>query len=520
MNTFPQESIQKAKEIAEQYKHRSTTKAEIVSRLFDMNFLEVNYGFSDAVKTGRCGHFLHQLKYDADCFSLAGMLYLIAKESNLQPKIYNMSKMKSVSEHEISDNVSSADHTFISVKLGQDEILVDPFYGTKAKIKKHEPYMLLLKKDCENGGKEEIKREYTMLEELTEDEYVKHMKWHQSPREGKHVLAAGQTLDAGGRRILVEYEHDKRLLIASNHSATDFSTLSTDSVSRAQVMELEAPITNDGTWLYKNGIIRYYQIKNNGWTRANHVLPHGEIILPYNVVKEFHELMEQTTKHHQRKTSSKTRIKDFKKRFMNYGFDRWGNIVSDTGIDTGHYQTLIKQVDEAIHTMKHVKEVKPDIMISAKYLALRTKGYDEGSFVYSQEERDTFLTGMLDRLHNEYAVPTIELFFSSWLASGGLKPNEKQAMKNLRFAKNKETDVTRLKRILPLRKQLRHIFENRIDSYMFKLQNPLGSITATDEEVFNLNKEAIILNLRVTRPARIALEVRPFRKGLKKILAI
>ena len=76
---FPQESIDRAEEIAGKYRLRSKGKVSQARYLFDGKFLHVDYGYDDAMENANAGPHLHEMVKSATCFAYGGALYLIAK---------------------------------------------------------------------------------------------------------------------------------------------------------------------------------------------------------------------------------------------------------------------------------------------------------------------------------------------------------------------------------------------------------------------------------------------------------
>ena len=137
-SSFPQESIDQAKFIAKQYNARYSTAVEKASALFQGKFLEIGYGFDEAIKNGTTGLFLHELKRNTECFSMAGMMYQVAKELSLKPKIYQAKNMRDLSYGQRAADASTSDHAFISVTINKNEWLLDPNHSIAAKIIKKE----------------------------------------------------------------------------------------------------------------------------------------------------------------------------------------------------------------------------------------------------------------------------------------------------------------------------------------------------------------------------------------------
>ncbi len=125
---FPEESVNLAKEIAIKYKRREKSRHQLAADLYDGNFLEIKYGFSETLKKGNCGPYLHEITKESDCFSKATSYYLIAKELGLNPTFYLASDMKDLDEGDHASEKGAMDHSFITVKIKKGiEQIVDPF---------------------------------------------------------------------------------------------------------------------------------------------------------------------------------------------------------------------------------------------------------------------------------------------------------------------------------------------------------------------------------------------------------
>ncbi|MFP4111704.1 MAG: hypothetical protein ACLFUO_01775, partial [Candidatus Woesearchaeota archaeon] len=289
-STFPKKSVDKAKYVAEEIKRRRKYKSSCANSLYNSEFLHVIYGFSDAIKSGRCGHFLHEMSYDSDCFSYAGMLYLVAKELNLEPKIYDAKGMQELYEYETPNEATRGNHTFITIKLSGKEYLLDPFHSNYGEIKSKEDSHWLIK----NKKKYDLisKRRFRCIDELTESEYVEDMNEHRSPKGGKEVLLTSQALDTSSGRVFVEYDPENSLLHSFHRSKRNSTIFPKDIVLPHFTYEIKFPVNNKGQLSKTDASFGFFYEGNNEWNLEDKELV-DEMFFPLELLNKYlHNMIE------------------------------------------------------------------------------------------------------------------------------------------------------------------------------------------------------------------------------------
>lgn len=263
---FPQESIDQARDIVKKYRDRDSSKKGLAKQLYRGDFIELQYGFSESIKSGNCGRFFHEVKKEVECYTMAGVLYLIAREADLEPKIYSAIDMKDIKEGAESDK-GTADHAFISVKLNKnEEYLIDPQYTAWGKItSRPEKNQIEI---YDNVGGTMIFRDYALLTNLTEKEYLKKLMENRSPRGGRITLASTQVLRGiDGIRVFTTYLPETKEL----KTAIDFGHVlfGPEPYKKAFVKELKTFVNEDGSFDLEKGTFSLYNVKGTGWTEHN-----------------------------------------------------------------------------------------------------------------------------------------------------------------------------------------------------------------------------------------------------------
>ena len=520
---FPQETVDKARAIAHEYSIRDKSKLNQAKRLFDGEFLHINYGFEDAIRQGRCGHYLHQVQRDADCFSLAGINYIIAKEAGLKPRIWWVTEMRDVFQEDKSDDQPISDHSFITVEAKGKTYLNDPFYSTFAEIKFEPGRIIIFGKD-DLYGKIIRTRLYKTMKEIGEEEYVEMMDRHQSPEYGKEVLRAGQVVHNFGKRVALQLLPQDELASAAIYSVDTPLYEKTPNIE--EVYMLKGGVHKDGTWKYEDGEVVTYFAKSAGWLLEQHQLKHMQIVLPYSAVMSYIENLRQASEFSGRRTPlhrlySKNKLLYFRER----GFSVTGEITKENGVDAKKHQQLLEEIvnNGLVSFGREPEEAMPFIHQYSSYTAQNIAAMCEANphgFVYSEDMRSNFIEQSLE--------PTGALFEEGgrkiWgviLAKSGLASGLKEKQRDLiRYKFNtKDNFIEKFAGALRERRDNIHAFEGVIDFALFQRDNPMGKITATGEEQMQTYRH--IVHTRMIDLSKIlrVLEVRQFQHGLKKILA-
>lgn len=274
MLDFPAEAVRIGRDIAARYKQRSNSRKSQAAFLYDGHFLEINYGFSESVKTGNCGRFLHEIVKEADCFTMAGALYVVAREAGLRPRLYRAYEMMDVEEGKDPRDCSVGEHEFVTVETGKDEEwMIDPFYhgwgrakfdGQKHEIEIYDPHHGKL-----------TRRRYARLVQMSEQEYLEQMEKHRAPEGGRLALSATQKIKAAhGTRTYVTFFPESEKLQTSVRYAR--SLLYEEPYQKCIITDAVAPVTREGEFCFSDGTLSCYYAGMAGWTR--HQIPQTPIV--------------------------------------------------------------------------------------------------------------------------------------------------------------------------------------------------------------------------------------------------
>jgi hypothetical protein len=518
---FPTETIAKAREIADLYRLRRNSQLAQARMLYHDKFIELDYGFEDAIKSGRCGHFLHQVKKDAECFSFAGIKYVIAKELGLRPKIYWAVDMKDVKEGQNPDEKLTADHSFISVVIKGDEWVLDANYNRFGKVTKKNGKMIIenLNNDA-IGSREIVTRQYTSLTDMSEKEYVAKMRKNQSPEGGKAVLASAQVLDTADRRVALQYFPDSRRLV-SFLVATTLPFILEVLPCKKQVFELDAPLEDDGTWNIEEGTVNCFFAKNDGWTREQHELVHSRMSWSYSLVEQYLGHFETAARHFGRKEPLyKRRIRKLDEYFGEIGFSKIGAVTKDNGVDPAAHNRLLDELVESFPIGKEPPEVIDALHQKAAYFAAQfaLSDRDTDAFVYPEKERVAVFDELWAETHNGFQE-RMDLFEEKLLAKAGFRKGLRKLEERLRTMLNEDDSDKRFNDYLHSRKKEPYLFDWSMDFACFQKEHPLGSVTATDEDILLLYKNRAHLRMIYLTLFFRSMKVNKFRHGLKRILA-
>lgn len=275
MKEFPQESIEQARWVVGKYRKRANSKLEIAAQLYDNKFVQINYGFSEAVKKGNCGLFFHEIDKECDCFTYLGVAYLIAKESSLSPRMWWGIGIKDVDEGEDINETRSLDHGFISAEVSKNKtFIIDRQMGLYGLAKFNEKNSIIEVYDKQN--RKITYRHYQNLTELSEEEYLRRLEENRSSKGGRIVLSTTQRIKgAGNRNIYLSYSRQTHKLKASARLPT--IRFSPDSYNKVLVIDLETGVNKDGSYDFRDGELSFYHASIEGW--AEHENPQVPIVL-------------------------------------------------------------------------------------------------------------------------------------------------------------------------------------------------------------------------------------------------
>jgi hypothetical protein len=304
---FPEKSIAKARELAEIYKKRYRSKRGRAVQLYSGDFLELKYGFSESVQQGNCGRYLHEIVKEADCFTMAGVLHLVARESALNPRLFYASGMKDIQEGRNPVYSAGSDHAFILVDIEKGEKhIVDPFGRLFGKVKLDEKrHVLQITNDADGKITE---RHYAQLREVSEEEYIQDVEKKRGPGGGRVALSATQAI-AGlrGNRVYVTFIPGENKI--RNSRRQDCVLFWDEPYDRVQVTDLTTEVDSAGKFDFEKGELSFYHATAAGWT--SYINAQEPMKFSVEGMQKVWKIFESIAKANGRKTAAK-RIHPFK----------------------------------------------------------------------------------------------------------------------------------------------------------------------------------------------------------------
>ena len=269
MKDFPEQSISQAREIARKYKLRGRAKEGIAENLYHSKFYEIYYGFGEALRKGNCGQFLHEIDKEADCFGMLGVLYLIAREAGLKPRMWSARNMRDVPEGGDPNDALCADHSFITVKVNNADYMVDPFMVLLGEAKFNEGDHVIRVSSSHEAAKI-TNRGYATLSEISQQEYLDLLEKQRTPEGGRIALSSTQKVRAAGKNtVFVSYLSNSCELRSSIRAGRYIFCEKPD--SREVVYDLTTRVSEDGSFDFRKGIFSIYRVSSTGW--AEHENP-------------------------------------------------------------------------------------------------------------------------------------------------------------------------------------------------------------------------------------------------------
>ncbi|MBI4151854.1 hypothetical protein HY496_02695 [Candidatus Woesearchaeota archaeon] len=194
---FPEESVQKVKELADLSSHQKQMplilEAESIFRTFSKSGM---YGFQDQLRTGLYAPWPHEMYqnnvYSFNCTSIIPQIYLWAEVLHLQPQIVQFCDFTQYRDG--SDDVESNNSHFaliIDVKK-KHPYLLDPFWDICNPIRERTPQRMVL---GAKGDRKRVVREYSSLLEYSPEEFAAMYHRLHEPAESLEMLACGQKVE-------------------------------------------------------------------------------------------------------------------------------------------------------------------------------------------------------------------------------------------------------------------------------------------------------------------------------------
>lgn len=260
---FPQQSIDKARAIASEYKQRSRSKLELALRLYKNQFLQFAYGINESLRQGRIGSYLHEIKKEADCFTFVGCYYLIARELGLKPKMYSVSGMKDLEEGIDSSDSGSFDHSFITFEYGKEIHVLDPtleIFG-KAKFFPNENRIQIYNQLSEKL----FQRTYNCLHEMSEEEYISKLEKNRSVGGGRVALQTTRKIrneENRSRDIYLTFLPPDKLRSSIHLNSIQFFP---EPYNICSILDLSTKVNDNGQFDFNEGKLSFYHVMRERW---------------------------------------------------------------------------------------------------------------------------------------------------------------------------------------------------------------------------------------------------------------
>jgi len=514
---FPEESLEMARKIAEQYRIRKKTSLGRMEMLYNRAFLHIDYGFDDAIRSGKTMLFLHEVKSSCDCDSYAGILYIIAKELRLKPKIYSAYGLRDVKLGESVDDAFSANHTFITAQLGKDTYMLDPFLGVFGKAKIDGNKITVIYDD--NGHKEHTERVSNMLSEMSEDEYLQ--RFYKTRAEGgREALSIGRAVHSHSIRITLEYLTDTEQLASFISFGTGEAILD-KGYSLHRTPCLKAPVTKDGKWHTEDGELHIFSSSNTGWTLSQFDNVHDEIKMPFALAKEYVKNLHMALHNSGRKSNPHyIRTHNLWKYFFDRGFSETGDIIKDNGIDKVQHDKLNKEISKYLpsnipsHILPYINQMA--VFYSNRH-ELRTPNL-KWPHIYSPIEHTNFIEEYTNLVQGDMHTRA-NIVFQDLMAKAGFIPNANKWDQALQRHIHGENPIISFRYLLLNRKKSTELFDMDVDLALFQKEHPAGTVNATPEELNYFYRRKIFQDMISISLTDKSLEIQDKRKGLERLLA-
>ncbi len=276
---FPEQSVQEARGIVEKLRRRTSSRLELAAKIYDGNFLDIGYGYDEIIKTGTPGRYLHEMSKNTDCFTMAGsVVYLVAREARLEPQIWAAIGMKDVKEGEEVGDKAPVTHTFVTcvtgTRAGKKLLqIVDPFMGQfgSAKFDRKRHVIEIYNKK----NRVITYRHYGLLEQMSEQEYLKRLEQSRGTGGGRIALATTKGVyTLRGNRVLITFFPQAEELKSS--VSLSVASLEKRDSSKNLVFDLITPVSDDGKFDFNSGRLEMYFTSALGWdTHENPQIPLG-----------------------------------------------------------------------------------------------------------------------------------------------------------------------------------------------------------------------------------------------------
>jgi hypothetical protein len=514
--SFPRETVEQASQIARMFNLRYTTAKNKAEALFDGEFLHIQYGFDDALKLGKCGTYLHEVKSKAECFSLAGILYVVAKELELEPEMFYALGVRDVEQGQDPLQKGMYDHAFISVRVGKDRFLIDPYFSTFGKIKHFEDKHLM-QITTNASGTQITNRSYSYLHKLSEEEYVQMLERNRAPGGGRLALSSSQQIRDNGASITLEFVDNT---LTTTRTFKTFANITEPEISE-EAYSLQAPVMPNGEAHLEEGIFSHCFARKTAWQRRYYVNTINEFQLPAPAVFAYLSHMEQAARNTGRKKLLRdTRPWKAEKIVEDCGFDKFGNITKENGVDRRAHEHLLEIIISSYnHRQKDLlseQRVERNALYLKRKLELTTPENPHGR-LYTPAEYSVVLEKRLEDMQEKYFSlgRFTKTIYRELIKSGNRKKTTRQMNTMLAQYNQKLKGLDLISDARSVDKE--HYYE-LMDWILFVQENPLGTAQVTEADKLQEYRRSVHATMRLCLAILPPMQVKKYRKGLQRIL--
>ena len=534
---FPIESVQRAREVASIYKRRSKSRLTWAANLYDGHFLEIGYGFSEALRNGNCGQYLHEIVKEAECFTKAVADYLIARELGLDPVFYWASDMKDLAEGDHANEKGISNHAFITVQAKKDrEQLVDKNMSAYGEVSFPDTNEMRI---FDRSNNKIITRKYASLSRLSEQEVLEKIEQNRSKEGGRLALSGSQRVRSHGNDLYIGFDSKTGTLSSRLNFSLEFPR--SEPYSKSEIHKLETKVREDGTFDFSEG--SYISYKAGAWGWSHHLNEQEPIVISTSVAETSWDLVESVMKENPKRKrvrnmgTRRLRV-DLNSLGLNYDFSTRSNSKAQIVVERDFSDEIrslkwhqTRSVNEFIERAKKDDITWRTFLRSAQYRKARDQRTSDDNpfgYVFTPEKHEQFMVDQFESYREECEIFTRD-FIDTVKINAGFKPgtNFKAVRRRNELGRRHEKDAEFFNDLLKLRKVRNepYAFQMKADETLF-FQNfdiandPISKIKKglSDRDLLMAGKDLLFEALLLGASRRKTLFARQYYPGLKKIL--
>ncbi len=538
---FPQESINLAREIVSKYKKRGRSKRALATSIYYKDFYELGYGFNESIKTGNCGRYFHEIIKESDCFTMAGVLYLLARESDLKPKLYKAFGLKDVREGKSPKHNGYNDHAFITVEPRKNEIVtIDPFMQIFAKTvfqpEKNRIKLYELRRDAH------IYRSYAYLEEISQDDYIRETEQRRKPEGGRIVLTGTQRIEYRGLGTHITYLPETNEL--RNSIIFRMLDFGPETYKKDFIIDLKTKVDKNGSFDFNKGNLNFSYASKAGWTE--HEGKTVSMEYPVENAVKLWNLWDKLIRKKGRKTlPNRMNILKLNELLQNTGlndnFELEKNSLADNLVKQQGLESIIYEIQETanIQAEKYIKKCEQDgisyrlLLQDSQIKKIKDKAKTKENFwgiVFPKKEHINLLQDNQKLLAKSYVFLFRKMISKSKVNAGLKKGTLFHERRKIDLALSRMSEkLSYFEEMCSIRssRSTRDQFYIMADRYLLQKQFNIYEMSIkelkkglTKSDLLRESRNLLFNNLLNSYNNRRALFLKKFKKGLEKILKI